>query len=100
MSVIFTFLCVIFVSSILFGGWVIMTVARFISRTLSAKTGNGILGSSAKCCANPGCRTINPTHANYCRRCGANLADPQARPAAMRPPRYDAATGDGRRVAV
>jgi hypothetical protein len=102
MSVIFIFFCVIFVTSILFGGWLIITVARFIARTLAGISGSGMRGNSAQCCVNPACRTINPTHANYCRRCGSNLANIKNNPrtAAMRPPRYDPATGNGRQVAV
>jgi hypothetical protein len=100
MSVIFTFFCVIFVTMVLFGGWFIMTIFRLIGRAITGNTGNRMMSSNAKGCANPACRTINPTHANFCRRCGANLVNPQAHAVAMRPPRYDAATGDGRRVAV
>jgi hypothetical protein len=101
MSLLILFMAVIFVSSILFGGWVILTIGRFIARIVSSTSRGGVLGSSARGCGNPGCRAINPVHANYCRRCGSNLANARnnAR-ATTRPPKYDPATGNGRRVAV
>jgi len=100
MSVIFAFFCVIFVTMVLFGGWCIMTLFRLIGRAIAGSSGSRMTTNSAKCCGNTACRTINPIHANFCRRCGSNLVNPQAHPVAMRAPRYDAATGDGRRVAV
>jgi hypothetical protein len=98
---ILTFLAVMVVTAVLFGGWVIMTIIRLIGRLFAGSPHGGVFGSSSRCCANPGCRTINPAHANFCRRCGANLTNPMGHPhpGVQRPPAFNPSNGNGRRVA-
>jgi hypothetical protein len=75
MSIIFMFFAVMVVTAVLFGGWVIMSIFRLIGRVLGvgpASSGERF-NTSALACPNPSCRTINPNHAHYCRRCGSPM---------------------------
>lgn len=83
---IFIFIGVMGVTALLFGGWVVISIIRFISRSFSG-------GSTAlpmqrmgfgPTCPNDRCRAANPAGAQFCRRCGQNLGPPQRAAAAVR----------------
>jgi hypothetical protein len=73
MAIVFTFFIVIVVTAILFGSWLLMFVIKAIAGMIRGATSTGAFGSSSRCCGNASCRTINPKHARYCRRCGAPM---------------------------
>jgi hypothetical protein len=101
MIVIFTFLCVMVVTAVLFGGWVIMSIIRLIGGMFSRNHRQYFAGTGARGCNNPGCRTVNPPHASFCRRCGADLSVPMTngRRNTIPTPKYNPTTGAGQQVA-
>ena len=89
------FICVVGVSVVLFGFWVGISILKLIWRLVNGGSNQAAVNSSGRPCMNPGCRTGNPVHARFCRRCGSNLAQ-----AGTLPPnnwrmdaRYDSRTG-------
>jgi hypothetical protein len=84
---ILIFVGVMGVTALLFGGWIVVSIIRFVGRAMSRqpaappsmmRTGDCVL------CANEMCRTPNPPAAQFCRRCGRALNQSAARPAAVR----------------
>jgi len=77
----------IFITAILFGGWVIISIARVVFRTLGLALGGCNTATRARVgysgpvmappqmivCSNPRCRNANPGGARFCRRCGTHL---------------------------
>jgi hypothetical protein len=92
MIVIFTFLCVMVVTAVLFGGWVIMSIGRLIGRAFAGPPQAGAVGRNSRCCANPGCRTMNPLH-------GTNLANPMGNVRFNAPPQQPQFNPNGGNVA-
>jgi hypothetical protein len=81
---ILIFVGVMGVTALLFGGWVVVLIFRFIVRALSGNTapppqqmGMGLT------CHNNMCRASNPPGAQFCRRCGQSLG-PSQRVSAVR----------------
>jgi hypothetical protein len=68
------FFVVMAVTAMLFGGWVIVSIARLIGRLFSGPQDPPMRIGSGPVCPNEQCRTANPPGANYCRRCGRNLS--------------------------
>jgi hypothetical protein len=64
------FVAVMAVTGLLFGGWVIVTIARIIGTVLG---GRRRAFSAGVLCPNARCRQSNPAGAAYCRRCGRSL---------------------------
>jgi hypothetical protein len=73
MAIVFTFFAVMVVTAILFGSWLLMFVIKAIAGLIRGATNTGAFGSSSRACGNASCRTINPKHARYCRRCGSPM---------------------------
>jgi hypothetical protein len=71
---ILLFVGVVGLTTLLFGGWVMMAFFRgtwrLIDRGMNRSTGSS---SAGRACINPGCRMLNPPHARFCRRCGTDL---------------------------
>jgi hypothetical protein len=76
---ILIFVGVIGVTAALFGGWVIISIVRFIARAMSGQRSTPALQQfgSGPTCTNDRCRTSNPPGAQFCRRCGQSLGQPQ-----------------------
>ena len=79
-GIVFIFFGVILITALLFGGWVIITLVRFILRGLVALVSPHSLPPPAPqprpimiVCTNPRCRHGNPSLAQFCRRCGNAL---------------------------
>jgi ribosomal protein L40E len=71
---ILIFIGVVAVTTVLFGGWVFMSFVRGAWRLIDRGTNRTATESSVgRKCGNLGCRTTNPTHARFCRRCGTGL---------------------------
>jgi ribosomal protein L40E len=75
MMTILTFVAVMVVTAFLFGGWLIYSVWRLIWRTVAGHGAVSQRNSDSRGCVNPGCRSANPNHARFCRRCGAGLTE-------------------------
>jgi hypothetical protein len=95
----FTFIFVMVITAVVFGAWVVVTVARLIWRATMGGSGALPLGTGRQC-MNPGCRGSNPNHAHFCRRCGSNLTEPIATRRLSQPqPRFNPTDGRGRQMA-
>jgi hypothetical protein len=68
-------ICVVVVTAVLFGLWLLATIMKFIWRLIAPATQSGASKGSALECPNPACRTGNPVQARFCRRCGSNLRE-------------------------
>jgi ribosomal protein L40E len=77
---ILIFMAVIAVTALIFGVWIIATIARLLFRgifslfnppTLQMPSINGTI------CRNDRCRAPNPGTAQFCRRCGQKFPQPQ-----------------------
>jgi hypothetical protein len=94
-----TFIFVMVVTAILFGSWLIITAGKVIWRMFIGPA-QPMQSGTGRHCGNPGCRSGNPMHARFCRRCGANLMEVStARPMRQPQPRFNPANGRGRQVA-
>ena len=72
---------VIAVSTVVFAAWVVLSIVRWVFRGVFGILGVGhqrppalphrTFGSHR--CSRPGCQTINPSAARFCRRCGREL---------------------------
>ena len=85
----FIFIAVIAITGIIFGGWVIFTVARGLFHGFAwlldiQRPRREMQASSSEAvrCANARCHQTNPTAARFCRRCGTPL--PQVQRVAVR----------------
>ncbi|CAN5447566.1 hypothetical protein BH09PLA1_BH09PLA1_15560 [soil metagenome] len=77
---VFIFFAVIAVTALLFGGWVVITLVRFVLRGITAAVSPASLTPPAPHlaqptirCTNDRCRHANPATAQFCRRCGNAL---------------------------
>ena len=96
----FTFVFVMVVTAILFGSWVVVSIVRMIWRMIFGGPRRMLPGNTGRQCMNPGCRSVNPTHAHFCRRCGSDLTEPAPmRRMAQPQPRFNPNNGSGRQVA-
>ena len=71
--IFFLAIAIIAITALLFGGWAVVTLLKFVFRGIAALGGAGQshqLPSSEKTCGNPACAASNPTTARFCRRCG------------------------------
>jgi hypothetical protein len=64
-------------SLLLFGGWLVFTIFRFIASGLESmfhpRAKRGMITQQASAgwtCPRATCRSANPSHARFCRRCG------------------------------
>jgi len=95
-----TILAVLVVTAVLFCGWLIVVVARFIWRLITGLGRQDTPRGAGRPCMNPGCRTDNPLHARFCRRCGINLREPVFFRQLPQPgPRFNPANGRERQLA-
>ena len=87
---ILIFVGVMGVTALLFGGWVVVSIVRFIARAMngqsqSAQRGGEVLRmNGAAICPNDMCRTPNPPQAQFCRRCGRAIGGQNATRATVR----------------
>ena len=75
---ILIFLSVICLTALIFGVWVIVSIARLIIRGITAAVTPPKLppmpaATRGVVCQNGQCRTLNPGNARFCRRCGREL---------------------------
>ena len=86
---LFIFVGVIAITALIFGGWVIINVARGIGalfgihprRAIATAPGPRSMtqaGGSTVQCRVPGCRHPNPAGARFCRHCGHAFPQMQA----------------------
>ena len=95
---ILIFIGVIAVTALLFGGWLIVAVARGLTRLLiggePAAAHRPVFGPTAPNrvrCARPRCHAENPLGVRFCRRCGTSLVNGAMQRARHRPPMQRAA---------
>lgn len=81
---IFLFIAITAVTAVLFGGWVLITILRVIGKGIGAVFGTPnpkrwipIRKLGMRTCPNTSCKTLNPTDAQFCRRCGTHLPEAQ-----------------------
>lgn len=79
-ATVFIFFAVIVITALLFGGWVIISLVRFVLRGITAAVSPSALPPPAPKppqamirCMNDRCRHANPAIAQFCRRCGNAL---------------------------
>ena len=68
-----SFLAIVFVFVLMpvaLAGWAVVTAARTLFRRATGRGGRSAAGPG---CRNLGCRTVNPDHARFCRRCGVPM---------------------------
>lgn len=84
---ILIFIAVIGITAVLFGGWVIVSVVRWLGRGMSALVGvppnppSPALTATAPDrarCPRARCHAENPKSARFCRRCGKAMTEAQA----------------------
>lgn len=75
---------VVFLALALLAVWVLVKVMELLFRVVGAVT-RGCRAARAPqvtvatlCCARRGCQALNPTTANFCRRCGQRIGQRQA----------------------
>ena len=87
LGIVFIFFAVIAITALLFGGWVVITLVRFVLRGLVAIVSPMPSPSSPSSlpppapqpghatlrCTNARCLHVNPAIAQFCRRCGNAL---------------------------
>lgn len=87
--IFFIAIAVIAITSLLFGGWAVVTLLRFVFRGFVALFGDSsgrslaMHGAETKICPHHGCGAGNPTSAQFCRRCGKPFEPRQMRRVAM-----------------
>jgi len=65
---------IILVVATLFVLWLFASIARGIARLVSPRRPEPVRTmTGSQFCPNPHCRTENPPHARFCRRCGQSL---------------------------
>jgi hypothetical protein len=91
-----TFIFVMVVTAVLFGSWVVAMVARVIWRALIGGPRQMQPSGPGRQCLNPTCRSANPLHAQFCRRCGSNLTETSPQRQMSQPqPRFNPYSGAG-----
>jgi hypothetical protein len=82
MGEFFLILGLLFLTAFIFVAWLIVRVATLIVRGLFGlgRRSTGVRQTLAappmvgwSHCRHPGCREINPPHAQFCRRCGSSV---------------------------
>jgi hypothetical protein len=86
---ILIFGAVIMITAVIFGGWMIIGIARLFFRIIGLILGVdhrpvqqrpaqlSLPGTNIATCSNPRCRAGNPFDARFCRRCGTAMPTPQ-----------------------
>jgi hypothetical protein len=100
MITVLIFIFVVVVTAVLFGLWVVVSIGRLIWSSLNGKPRQSMTSMGSRPCMNPGCRSGNPMHARFCRRCGSDLREPvfnQRKP--QMGPRFNPSNGRERQVA-
>ena len=77
---ILIFIAVIAITALLFGGWLVVMIARALGRLIAGTLQpadepamlSGVATDTAHC-ANDRCRAANPAVASFCRRCGTPM---------------------------
>ena len=78
-TVILIFCGIMLMAAVVFGGWLIVAIARWVTRMIGSMVrGDGSSQPFALSgpaphgvrCGQPKCRTVNPEQARFCRRCG------------------------------
>ena len=87
-GIVLVFFAVIAMTALLFGGWVIITLVRFVLRGIVAVLSPAPITAAIPQapqapvrCKNDRCRHANPAIAQFCRRCGNALPAVQRVPA-------------------
>lgn len=71
---ILIFVGVMGVTALLFGGWVVVSIIRFLARRFSNEPAPPLVQmGTGPTCINQKCRAPNLAGAQFCRRCGQNL---------------------------
>jgi hypothetical protein len=78
---ILIFFGVMALTAVVFGGWVIVSLVRFVYRALSGNQAPSLgyrsplttQALSETTCPRPSCRAANPAQARFCRRCGTPM---------------------------
>jgi hypothetical protein len=78
---ILIFFAVIVITAVLFGGWLLVSILRFLIGATVSMLGWHNTSSRSRTvralmnvrCPRQGCRTSNPSTARYCRRCGGEM---------------------------
>lgn len=84
--IFFLAVAIIAITAIVFGGWAVVTLLRFVFRGFAALFGDSspraleMRGTPEKICSHHGCGAGNASRANFCRRCGRPLAGSQRAP--------------------
>ncbi len=76
---IFVFVGVMAFAALLFGGWVVAGVFRFVANVFLCNNQPRTTMTARHLCFNPMCRAANPPQARFCRRCGRPIPNPQPR---------------------
>ena len=82
---ILIFFAVIVITAVLFGGWLMVAIMRFVISGIVAMLGGNTAGTRSRTvraltnvrCPRQGCRTSNPATARFCRRCGSEMPGAQ-----------------------
>jgi hypothetical protein len=98
LATILLFFGVMALASLLFGGWVIVSVVRLLGQGIGFLLGGDrgtvaevLPGGVERRCGNRLCRANNPVSARFCRRCGRSMVGgPEAGAAPMGPARMPA----------
>ena len=64
---------VIAIAGVFFVVWVIASIARVIAGLCTSGRPRQIVSGGPQKCGNALCRSENPPHARFCRRCGQSL---------------------------
>jgi hypothetical protein len=76
MEALFTillFIGIMVIAGLLFGGWVIVMIVRFLIRAVSGGNSRSRIAQHPIAmirCSRRGCGAQNPANARFCRRCG------------------------------
>jgi hypothetical protein len=95
MMTIMLFIGITALASLLFGGWLLVSVVRMLGRGIGFLLGPGrgtvaemLPGAVDRRCGNLACRAANPVSARFCRRCGRSTIGVAATTGSQqRPPR-------------
>jgi ribosomal protein L40E len=77
------FVLVMIVTAVLFTGWVVVMLVRWLWAALtmsSAPVAASRGAMDSRMCIRDHCRAINPMQAKFCRRCGSAMSDVAAGP--------------------
>ncbi len=80
LTTLLIFLAVIFLTAVVFGGWVVVMVVKLIWGAVTRVLGPDRPpqpAPNAVRCTNEKCRASNPKTAQFCRRCGRKVGQVQ-----------------------